>query len=159
MISRRFASCKGIGALLVALVAACLATSALAQAGAVPLPTTRLTAGIHVITAELATNDATRGRGLMFREQLAPNHGMLFIFPRPSAQCMWMRNTPLPLSVAFISDGGAIVNIEDMQPHTEASHCSKQPVRYALEMAQGWFARRGLKPGSKVTGLPAAAGR
>jgi hypothetical protein len=119
------------------------------------LPTTRLTAGIHLITAEVAANDPARARGLMFRERLEPNHGMLFLFDTKTVQCMWMRNTLIPLSVAFIEDDGSIVNIEDMQPKTESSHCAKRPVRFALEMEQGWFTKRGIKPGAKLAGLPA----
>lgn len=134
---------------------ALLGCSLLASAGAQsPLPTTRLTAGIHLITAEVAATDPARMRGLMFRERLAPNSGMLFIFDDKAMQCMWMRNTFVPLSVAFIEDDGSIVNIEDMQPRTEASHCAKRPVRYALEMELGWFARRGLQSGSRLSGLP-----
>lgn len=120
------------------------------------LPSTQLTAGIHLITAELATTDATRARGLMFRQGLPANHGMLFIFDRREVHCMWMRNTLIPLSVAFIEDDGTIVNIEDMQPHDESRHCAKQPVRYALEMTRGWFAQKGIKPGTKLGRLPAA---
>jgi hypothetical protein len=119
------------------------------------LPTARLTAGIHLITAEVAANDPARARGLMFRERLEPNHGMLFLFDTKTVQCMWMRNTLIPLSVAFIEDDGSIVNIEDMQPKTESSHCAKRPVRFALEMEQGWFTKRGIKPGAKLAGLPA----
>lgn len=132
-----------------------LALLGAAPAAAQTLPTTRLSAGIHVITAEVAASDPARMRGLMFREKLAPNAGMLFIFDDRVVQCMWMRNTLIPLSVAFIDDDGRIVNIEDMQPRTETSHCATQPVRFALEMELGWFARRGLKAGSRITGLPA----
>jgi len=123
--------------------------------GQTALPTTRLTAGIHLITAEVAATDPQRARGLMFRERLAPNHGMLFVFDAKAVQCMWMRNTLIPLSVAFIDDDGSIVNIEDMQPKTENSHCATKPVRYALEMELGWFAKRGLKGGARIGGLPA----
>lgn len=125
-----------------------------AQTASGSLPTTRLTAGIHVITAEVAANDPARARGLMFREKLAPNHGMLFVFEAKGVQCMWMRNTLIPLSVAFIEDDGSIVNIEDMQPKTETSHCAARPVRFALEMDKGWFAQRGIKAGAKLGGLP-----
>ena len=89
----------------------------------------------------------------MFRKELAPNHGMLFVFDQANVQCFWMRNTVLPLSVAFIQDDGIISNIEDMQPLTDTSHCSSAPVRYVLEMEQGWFAKRGLQAGKKITGL------
>lgn len=136
----------------VAAVFVVLATGAAAHS-----PTVRLTAGIHLITAEVADNDATRSRGLMFRERLAPNHGMLFVFERKGIHCMWMRNTPLPLSVAFIDDDGRIVNIEDMTPHTDDSHCARAPVRYALEMSRGWFADRGIKPGAVIGGIASRA--
>jgi uncharacterized membrane protein (UPF0127 family) len=134
---------------------AALGLVAAAQAQAPRLPAMQLTAGIHLITAEVAATDASRTRGLMFRQSLPPNHGMLFIFDRRSLHCMWMRNTLIPLSVAFVDDDGTIVNIENMQPHDESSHCAKQPVRYALEMTQDWFAQKGVGPGSKLGGLPA----
>ncbi|MBS1172741.1 MAG: hypothetical protein H6R12_1571 [Proteobacteria bacterium] len=118
--------------------------------------TVQLTAGIHLITAEVAASDPARARGLMFREALPPNHGMLFIFDSKSLHCMWMRNTLIPLSVAFVADDGSIVNIEDMQPHDERRHCARQPVRYALEMAQGWFAQKGIGAGARLGRLPAA---
>ena len=86
----------------------------------------------------------------------SPDAGMLFIFDEPQVHCMWMKNTLIPLSVAFIDDRGAIVNIEDMQPQTEDSHCAAQPVRYALEMNRGWFKARGVKPGSRLGGIPGA---
>ncbi len=118
------------------------------------LPTVQLQAGIHLIRAEVAANDQARMRGLMFRESLGPSEGMLFVFESPARQCFWMRNTPLPLSIAFIADDGRIVNVEDMQPRTEDSHCSAAPVRFALEMEQGWFRRKGLGAGSKLAGPP-----
>ena len=118
------------------------------------LPTVQLNAGIHLITAEVAASDPARTRGLMFRQVLAANQGMLFIFDSRSIHCMWMRNTLIPLSVAFIEDDGTIVNIRDMQPHDDRSHCAKQPVRYALEMTQGWFEKKGLSPGAKIGRLP-----
>lgn len=119
-----------------------------------PQPTIKLSAGIHVITAEVVADRETTVRGLMFRERLAPNHGMLFLYPEKSTLCMWMRNTLIPLSVAFIDDDGTIVNIEDMAPRTDDHHCAKRPVRYALEMERGWFAKRGLAAGAKIAGLP-----
>jgi uncharacterized membrane protein (UPF0127 family) len=134
-------------------VAAALALAAGLAAAQPAAPTVRLNAGIHLITAEVADNDATRTRGLMFRESLAPNHGMLFVFERKGIHCMWMRNTLIPLSVAFIDDDGRIVNIEDMAPQTEVSHCARAPVRYALEMSRGWFASRGIKPGAVIDGI------
>jgi len=119
-----------------------------------PLPTIRLTAGLYVIQAEVASTPAQLQHGLMFREQMGPQQGMLFLFPRATAQCMWMANTLLPLSVAFLRDDGTIVNIEDMAPQTRTSHCAAEPVRLALEMNRGWFAERGLGPGDRIRGLP-----
>jgi len=141
----------------VSLAAALLIVAMSAQAQVTALPTTKLTAGIHLITAEVAADDPARARGLMFRQRLAPNHGMLFVFDSKSVHCMWMRNTLIPLSVAFIEDDGSIVNIEDMKPHDESSHCATKPVRFALEMDKGWFAQRGLKAGAKINGMPTKA--
>jgi uncharacterized protein len=132
------------------LVLALLAFPAFAQ----PLPTAQLSAGIHVIRAEVAADFTTRMTGLMHRKSLPPNGGMLFIFDEESIHCMWMKNTLIPLSVAFIDDQGAIVNIADMEPHSEQSHCATTPARYALEMNRGWFAARGIKPGSRIGGIP-----
>lgn len=115
-----------------------------------------LNAGIHVIKAEVAASNAEREQGLMFREKLGQNEGMVFLFDAPSDVCMWMKNTLIPLSVAFLDDKGTIVNIEDMQPQTTNSHCSKKPVRYALEMNLGWFKQKNLKPGTGIEGLPGA---
>ena len=135
--------------LLVALALA--AAPAVAQA---PNPVVQLNAGMHLIRAEVVSDYATRAQGLMHRKSLARNAGMLFIFDDASVHCMWMKNTLIPLSVAFIDDRGTIVNIADMEPHSEASHCAAQPVRYALEMNRGWFATRGIKPGTRLGGVP-----
>ncbi len=116
--------------------------------------TTKLTTGIHVITAEVASTPQSRMIGLMMRERLAPNHGMVFVFEDKSQHCFWMRNTLIPLSIAFIDDDGTIVNIADMAPKNEASTCPQRPIRYALEMDQGWFAKRGVTAGKKISGLP-----
>jgi uncharacterized membrane protein (UPF0127 family) len=102
----------------------------------------------------VAQTPEERGTGLMFRKEMGLNEGMLFIFEQAATQCFWMKNTLLPLSAAFVRDDGSIVNIEDMKPQTTEGHCSKEPVRFVLEMHQGWFAKRGLKSGSKLTGLP-----
>ena len=118
------------------------------------LRTTKLTAGIHVITAEVAATSQARTIGLMMRERLAPNHGMVFVFEDKSQHCFWMRNTLIPLSIAFVEDDGTIVSIADMAPKSEASTCPPRAVRYALEMEQGWFVKRGVAAGSKITGLP-----
>jgi hypothetical protein len=143
-----------VAALLLGAIA-CLPGAVLAQTRAQPtLPSVKLTAGIHVITAELAVSHQSRTIGLMHRERLAPNHGMLFVFDTKSAQCFWMRNTPVALTIAFIDDDGTIVQLENMAPQTDDSHCSQKPVRYALEMEQGWFAKRGIAPGTRLGGLP-----
>lgn len=117
------------------------------------LPVTQLTAGIHLIKAEVAATDAQRQQGLMYRERMAANEGMLFVFDAPASVCMWMKNTFIPLSVAFIDEGGRIANIEDMQPRTTDSHCARKPIRYALEMNLGWFKQKNIKPGSVIEGL------
>jgi len=118
------------------------------------LPVTKLSVGIHAIHAEVANNEEERRQGLMYRTELPGNDGMLFVFEAPDVQCFWMRNTLLPLSIAFIADDGTVVNIEDMAPQTDDPHCARKPVRYALEMAKGWFAQRGVKAGNKIDGLP-----
>jgi uncharacterized protein len=117
-------------------------------------PVVSLNAGIHVIKAEVAARDAERQQGLMYREKMGPNEGMVFLFGEPAGVCMWMKNTLIPLSVAFLDDNGKIVNIEDMQPHSTESHCARKPVRYALEMNQGWFKQKNIKPGMAIEGLP-----
>jgi len=118
------------------------------------LPTIKLGAGIHNIRAQVAQTDEQRTIGLMHRPTMPHNDGMLFVFPQATQQCFWMKNTLLPLSAAFIADDGTVVNIEDMKPQTLDSHCSKKPVRFVLEMNQGWFAKRGIKQGSQLTGEP-----
>lgn len=117
------------------------------------LPTIKLNAGIHVIQAEVASTMETRSQGLMQRKSMAQGAGMLFLFDAPAAHCMWMKNTLIPLSVAFIDERGEIVNIADMQPLDETTHCALRPVRYALEMNQGWFKTRGIGPGTRINGI------
>jgi len=118
-----------------------------------PLLTYPLRIGEHAIRAEVANTPETRRKGLMFRAQLAESSGMIFIFPRVQRISMWMKNTPTPLSVAFIDANGRILNIEDMQPHSEDSHSSAGPARYALEMNRGWFEKRGIQPDDQIVGL------
>lgn len=113
-----------------------------------------ISAGMYRIRAEVVSDSATRAQGLMHRKSLPSNAGMLFIFDDHAVHCMWMKNTLIPLSVAFIDDRGTIVNIADMEPHSEASHCAAQPVKYALEMNRGWFAARGIQPGARLGGVP-----
>jgi hypothetical protein len=138
---------------LLAFLLALPTAAALAQPQPASLPVTELRAGMHLIHAEVAADWSTRARGLMYRKGLAPNAGMLFIFDQPGEQCMWMKNTYIPLSVAFLDAQGTIINIADMQPHSEQTHCSARPALYALEMTKGWFAERGIKPGMKLVGL------
>lgn len=118
------------------------------------LPIARLSAGMYLIHAEVAQTPEALQRGLMFRTELGEQNGMLFIFPARGTQCMWMRNTLVPLAVAFLHDDGTIANIEEMTPQSDQSHCSAAPVRLALEMNAGWFAKRGLEPGTRIQGLP-----
>ena len=119
------------------------------------LPTVALRAGMHQVQAMVAQTPGQREIGLMHRAEMAQHEGMLFVFEEAATQCFWMRNTPLPLSIAFLADDGRIVNVREMQPFDERSqHCSAEPVRYALEMNQGWFAKRGLKSGTKLAGAP-----
>jgi len=125
-----------------------------AHAQSAELPRVPLEIADRRITAEVAADDSSRARGLMFRERLPADHGMLFVFPEASQQCFWMKNTPLPLSLAFIDDQGRIISLADMEPHSLQPHCAIAPALYALEMEQGWFARHGAGPGTPVHGLP-----
>lgn len=129
------------------------AGGALAQSA---MPVLELTSGMYRIEAEVAATDPHRQLGLMNRQAMPPQHGMLFVFNHENMHCMWMRNTLLPLSVAFMDAGGTIINIEDMQPQTEDNHCARRPARFALEMNGGWFAQRGIKPGMKISGIDKA---
>lgn len=124
------------------------------------LPILELSAGMHRIEAEVAATPESRQTGMMLRTSMPSHRGMLFVFPQIAKQCMWMRNTLVPLSVAFLDDKGRILNVEDMQPKTEDNHCSARPARYALEMNLGWFRSRGLRAGFSITGIDKApAGR
>lgn len=120
------------------------------------MPVLELSAGFHRIEAEVAANDQNRQVGLMNRQAMPAQRGMLFVFPEERTHCMWMRNTLIPLSVAFVDADGIIINIEDMKPKTEDNHCAKVPARYALEMNLGWFSQRGIKPGLKLKGIERA---
>jgi uncharacterized membrane protein (UPF0127 family) len=116
------------------------------------LPRATLNAGMHLIQVQLAQDFEQRQIGLMWRKEMPQNEGMLFVFEQPAVQCFWMRNTILPLSAAFVLDDGSIVNLVDMKPMNDESHCSKKPVRFVLEMNQGWFAKRNIQAGFKLTG-------
>jgi len=135
-------------------LAMCGTAPAGAQEGPQKLPSIQLSAGMHLIRAEVAQSPQQRSIGLMHRRSMGTNEGMLFVFEQAGQQCFWMKNTLLPLSIAFLSDDGRVVNIEDMQPQSLDSHCSSKPVRFALEMNQGWFSKRGIKPGAVLKGTP-----
>jgi uncharacterized protein len=131
------------------------ATSATAQdEPQLRLQRIKLSAGMHQIDTQLAQTSEQRQTGLMWRKEMPQHEGMLFIFEQPSQQCFWMKNTLLPLTAAFVADDGTIVNLEDMKPQTTEPHCSAKPVRYVLEMNKGWFAKKGIKAGSKLAGEP-----
>jgi uncharacterized membrane protein (UPF0127 family) len=135
-----------------AALAVCAAVPAFAQQTAFPV--VPLNAGMYVIQAEVASTEAQREQGLMFRKTMEANHGMAFLFGEPAGVCMWMKNTLLPLSVAFLDADGRIINIEDMKAETTDSHCATQPATYALEMNLGWFKQKNIKPGMTISGFP-----
>ena len=118
-----------------------------------PMPRMELTAGFYRIEAEVAATQKNRMQGLMHRRSMPPNAGMVFVVTQEERHCMWMRNTFLPLSVAFLDAEGRILNIEDMEPQTEDNHCAAAPARFALEMNKGWFAGKGIKPGQRIGGI------
>jgi hypothetical protein len=133
-----------------------LALSLAGPAAAQALPLIELSAGIHRIEAEVVNTQQTRMTGLMHRRTMATQRGMLFVFDDVRTHCMWMKNTYIPLSVAFLDEGGRIINVEDMQPHTEDNHCAAKPARYALEMNIGWFRSRNLGVGVPLAGIDRA---
>jgi uncharacterized membrane protein (UPF0127 family) len=137
-----------------ALLAGLFVSIAAAAPVVVELPATKLSIGKQTVMAEVATTPAQRETGLMYRFSLKPDHGMIFVFDREEPQGFWMRNTYIPLSIAFIATDGRIVNILDMAPHDETTRWSNGPVRYALEMRKGWFAEHGIQPGDRIEGLP-----
>jgi uncharacterized protein len=118
-------------------------------------PRVKLTAGMFVIDAAVAASDADREQGLMYRSQLAPNEGMLFVFNENAVHCFWMKNTLIPLSIAFMRADGTVTDIDEMQAETENNHCPRNNGVYALEMSTGWFTAKGIQPGMKIQGLPA----
>jgi len=120
------------------------------------LPTLSLAFGKHKLLAEIAASPQSRERGLMFRYEMKDDEGMLFVFPSAQRQSFWMKNTPLPLSIAFIDVRGVILNIRDMMPFTTDGHPSEGEALYALETNRGWFAQRGIKAGDRVLGLDKA---
>ncbi|MDR2127667.1 MAG: DUF192 domain-containing protein [Burkholderiaceae bacterium] len=156
MPARRFALTHWIAALaLAASGALALAQQLPANDGSSPqlnLPRTQITVGMHRIDAQVAATPEQRQTGLMHRTQMPQHEGMLFIFEQPATQCFWMRNTLIALTAAFVQDDGVIANLQDMTPLSEAPHCSAKPVRYVLEMNQGWFASRHIQAGHKLGG-------
>ena len=150
---------RRLAARIAAIVASCLALAALLTpmkgvAQSMLLPTAEIMVGSQRVHVEVAATETARSQGLMHRTSLPADQGMLFMFDSPGSVCFWMKNTPLPLSIAFISPAGKIINIADMQPHTLDSHCPTGPMLYALEMHQGWFRRHQIKAGATVSGLP-----
>jgi hypothetical protein len=144
---------RRIPVLFIAGLWACVTTSIWAQGTPqLQLQRVKIGAGMHLIDTQLAVTPEQRQIGLMWRKDLPINEGMLFIFEQASIQCFWMRNTLTALSTAFVEDDGTIVNLADMKPQTDDSHCSTKPVRFVLEMNQGWFKKRGVGPGFKLTG-------
>ena len=145
---------KYIAVVLLGLAAIMGNTAHAQDAPQMDLPRIKLSAGLHLIDTQVAASPEQRATGLMFRRSMPLSEGMLFIFDQASVQCFWMKNTLLPLTAAFVADDGTIVNLADMKPQTTDSHCSRQPVRYVLEMNQGWFNKKGIQAGFKLNGKP-----
>jgi uncharacterized membrane protein (UPF0127 family) len=139
-----------------AALAACGMALLLSTAQAAALPMVRLTVGTGTLDVEVASNKAQRSLGLMNRTAMPESRGMLFVYPAPAYFCMWMKNTKIPLSVAFIDAQGRVINIEDMAPQTETNHCTQRNATYALEANQGWFTSHGVSAGSQIIGLEKA---
>ncbi len=139
---------------LLTLTLLCCSSSHAQDTPQLDLPRIQLGAGMHLIDTQVAATAEQRSTGLMFRRQMPPSEGMLFVFERAGQQCFWMKNTPLPLTAAFVADDGTIVNLADMTPQSTDSHCSEKPVRFVLEMNRGWFAKKGIKAGFKLSGPP-----
>ena len=116
------------------------------------LPRVQLTADGHPIQVYVARSDEQRALGLMHRREMAEDEGMLFMCDRSAVQKFWMKDTPLPLSIAFVDEDGTILKIADLEPHDLESESSEHPVRFVLEVNQGWFAERGIAPGARLSG-------
>jgi uncharacterized membrane protein (UPF0127 family) len=113
----------------------------------------------HRILAEVADTPDTRDLGLMFRTAMPADHGMLFVYPNDARHCMWMRNTYVPLSVAFLDEHGRVINTDEMVPRTDTSHCAAGPARFVLEMPAGWFLQHGVGGGTRLDFTVAPAPR
>ena len=148
--SQRLNHC--IAALLLVFAGPALAQTQSQEQPQLKLPRMPLAAGMHLIDAQVAQTPEQRQIGLMHRREMPVTEGMLFVFEQPATQCFWMKNTLLPLTAAFVADDGRVVNLADMKPQTLESHCSTEPVRFVLEMNHGWFAKRGIKAGSRLSG-------
>ncbi len=133
--------------------ATCLVTTA--QSAQI-LPVIPLSLGSGTLEVEVASDQSQRAQGLMHRSAMPANQGMLFAYPAPAYFCMWMKNTKIPLSVAFIDAQGKVINIADMAPQTETNHCTERNATYALEVNRGWFTRHGVTAGSQIIGLERA---
>ena len=114
------------------------------------LPRITIQAGMRRITAQVAAQPRELAIGLMFRKSLPVHEGMIFVFPESGRQCFWMRNTLMPLSVAFLSEDGHIINTAEMLALSDTPHCSAKPAKYVLEMNKGWFKKAGLKAGDQL---------
>jgi uncharacterized membrane protein (UPF0127 family) len=148
---------KKITFMLIGLSFAVLTSTFAQNAPQTELARTTISAGMHLIDTQVAATPNQREIGLMYRKEMPVHEGMLFSFEQASVQCFWMKNTLLPLTAAFVADDGVIVNLADMKPQSTDSHCSKRPVRFVLEMNQGWFAKKGIKEGFRLTGKPFAS--
>lgn len=144
---------------LAALLASMSASAQPADGKPQSLPITTIRVGPHPVAAEVAATPDQRTIGLMYRFSLPADHGMLFVFPQPQPLSFWMRNTYIPLSIAYIDAEGRILNVVEMAPRSDATHPSRGEALYALEMRKGWFADKGVGPGTRVTGLPPASKR
>jgi hypothetical protein len=148
--SQRLTQC--LATLLLAFTGQALAQTQSQEQPQLNLPRMPLAAGMHLIDAQVAQTPEQRQIGLMHRREMPVTEGMLFVFEQPATQCFWMKNTLLPLTAAFVANDGRVVNLADMKPQTLESHCSTEPVRFVLEMNLGWFAKRGVKAGSRLSG-------
>lgn len=143
---------------LLSLALLCCGTGHAQETPQLDLPRIKLGVGMYLVDTQVAATPQQRATGLMFRRQMSQLEGMLFVFEQASEQCFWMKNTLLPLTAAFVADDGTIVNLADMAPQTTDAHCSAKPVRFVLEMNQGWFAQKGIKAGFKLSGQPFKSG-
>ncbi len=153
-LSSRNLSPSALVRMLLAGLALAFCGLAQAQKPQTELPRTALSIGMYRIDAQVASTSQQQATGLMFRTEMPQHEGMLFVFEQAKQQCFWMKNTLIPLAVAFVADDGTLVNLDEMKAQTLNAHCSEKPVRYVLEMNAGWFSKKGIKAGSKLVGQP-----